>query len=223
MSFVTNMNSISFKSRINFVNRANYEQIPKGTYIQFEQLNKSIVDLSKKSQKPSSLDKIFHRLDVLKSRDFYTEDVRTCTAGGVIDTKTSESAGFHIYDNLYNSENIEEILENIFDRVKNPDRALLIGSKKLMCSRYSIPIFQKIYDGILKRVKNVTIFREHIFPFSESSLNYSLKNDTWTIQSMYRPFFNYKDFDIESIEELYKCFKEIIIANGDTLEFNAKI
>ena len=217
------MDSISFTSRINFVNRANYEQIPKGTYIQFERLNKSIVDLSKNVQRQAGLNKIFHRLDVIKSKDFYTEDVRTCTAGGVIDTQTGESAGFHIFDDLYNCEHVEEILENIFDRVKKPDRALLIGSKKLMCSRYSIPIFEKIYDGISKRIKNVTIFREHVFPLSESSLNYSLKNDTWTIQSMYRPFFSCKDFEIESKEDLYKCFKEIVIANGDTLEFNAKI
>ena len=217
-SFIFGMNEVTFKSRINFVNRIQYDKIEKDNYIKFLELNKKV------SQIPTLFKKepMCNRTDILKSQDFYTEGVRTCTAGGVINTKTGEAAGFHIFDNLYNDENVDEILENIFDKVKNPDRALLLGSKLLKCSIYSIPIFQKIYDGISKRIKNVTIFREHVFPFSESNLNYSLKDDTWTIQSMYRPFYTHKEFDVESMDDLYKCFKEIKIADGDTVEFNAK-
>ena len=166
-SFIFGMNGVTFKSRINFVNRIQYDKIEKNNYIKFLELNKKV------SQIPTLFKKepMRNRTDILKSQDFYTEGVRTCTAGGVINTKTAEAAGFHIFDNLYNDENVDEILENIFDRVKNPDRALLLGSKLLKCSIYSIPIFQKIYDGISKRIKNVTIFREHVFPFSESNLN----------------------------------------------------
>ena len=39
---------------------------------------------------------------------------------------------------------------------------------------------------------------------------------------MYRPFYTHKEFDVESMDDLYKCFKEIKIADGDTVEFNAK-
>ncbi len=108
---------------------------------------------------------------------------------------------------------------NIFKRVKNPDRAFLVGSKKLTCSIYSAPIFQKIYDGILKRVENVTIFREHTLPYSETNIHYSLNNDTWTIHSMFRPLCDYKEFDVASMDDLHKCFREVKIANGDTVEF----
>ena len=214
------MNNVSFKSRINFVNRVDYEKIKTGICIDYktqEELNK--INILKCIRKPFNSEKRTPRLDIVQSEDVFTEEVRTCTAGGVVDTKTGKCVGFHIYDGFYNNEMVDEILENIFDFIQNPDRALLIGSKKLKNSIYSVPIFQKIYDGISERIENVTIFREHVFPFSESNIHHSSKNDTWTIQSMYRPLFHYKDADIESKDDLYKCFKEIKIANGDVVEF----
>ncbi len=217
------MNDISFTSRINFVNTKTFDEcFRKGDYVDFR-ANHDLTALDMitvKAVEKMFGNKIKHpRLDVLKSDEFYTDTVRTCTAGGVVNTKTGEAAGFHIYDSLFNSEKVDDILENIFGRVENPDRALILGSKHLRTSVYSIPIFQKILDGIIKRVPNVTVFREHSLPFSESNMHYSLKNDTWTIQSMYRPLTDYKEFDISSKEELDKCFKKVKIADGDILSF----
>jgi hypothetical protein len=111
------------------------------------------------------------------------------------------------------------MLDAIFELVPNPDRALLLGSKKLKFSPYSIPIFDKILEGLSKRIKNITVFREHIFPYSESDLHYSLKDDTWTIRSMFRPLTDYKEYDILSKETLEKSFKEIKLADGDCIQF----
>lgn len=215
------MNDISFKSRINFVDAKTFDRFRRGDYIEFRADNNlSAFDLlmlkcSKDIRRP--------RIDVLKSDEFYTEAVRTCTAGGVIDTKTGEAAGFHIYDSLDNLENIDNILDNIYGNVKNPDRALILGSKDRRLSSYSIPIFQKIYEGIAKRVRNITIFKEYIFPFSESDLHYSLADDTWTIHTMFKGKNDMREHHILSEEDLDKCFKEFIIANGDTLEIDGKL
>ena len=220
------MNDISFTSRINFVNTKTFDNcFRKGAYVDFRADNEltALDMITVKAVERACGNKIKHpRLDVLKSDEFYTDTVRTCTAGGVIDTKSGKAAGFHIYDSLANSEKIDDILENIFGNVETPDRAVILGSKNLRSSIYSIPIFQKLLKGISERVPNLTVFKEHTLPFSESNMHYSLKNDTWTIQSMYRPLTDYKEFDVASQEDLNKCFKEIKLANGDIITFGEK-
>ena len=200
-------NNIAFTSRINFVNAKTFENFRCGTYIDFRKGSEIVTPT-------------FPRPDIYKTDEFFTDEIRTCTAGGVIDSKNGQCLGFHIYDNLTNEENVGNIIENIFKLIPNPDKALLLGSKKLACAKYSPTIFQKIYKGLSSGIKNITVFKEHIFPISESSLHYSLKNDTWTIHSMYRGFLNLKEQDLISESELQKCFKEIILSPDDTIHFD---
>lgn len=200
-------NNIAFTSRINFVNAKTFENFRCGTYIDFR---KGCEIVTPK----------FPRPDIYKTNEFYTEEVRTCTAGGVIDSKNGECLGFHIYDNLINEENADSIIENIFKLIPNPDKALLLGSKQLTCAKYSLPIFKKIYEGLSSRIKNITVFREHTLPISESNLHYSLKNDTWTVHSMYTELLNLKEHHILSENELQKCFKEVILSPDDTINFD---
>ena len=218
-------NNVSFTSRINFVDSKTFDRFMKGAYVDFRtdhglippnKINERIV--SKLTGKP-----IYKRSDVLEADEFYTDTVRTCTAGGIVDTKTGKAVGFHIYDSDANADKTDEILDNIFAYIPNPDRALVLGSKKLKGSVYSIPIFQKILEGIKKRVQNVSVFNEHIFPYSETDMHYSLKNDTWTIRSMYRPLMDYKEYEIESKDDLAKCFRDFKIADGDFITFDKDI
>ena len=205
--FYMNMDNIQFTSRINFVNEKTFDNFRKGIYVDFREPYKTEL-FGKKI-----------RTNIVKADEFYTDTVRTCTAGGIINHKTGDCTGFHIFDNYENSQRTNDILEEIFKRVKNPDRAFILGGKNLTVSEYSMPIFEKICNGIKKRVANVTIFKEHIFPYSETNMHYSAKEDTWTIQSMYRPLTDIKSFDILSKEDMVKCFKEIEIADGDVLSF----
>lgn len=219
------MSDVTFTSRINFVDRKAFENFRKGDYVDFRTNNEltALDMITLRAVEKLTGGKIKHpRLDVLKSDEFFTEEVRTCTAGGVVDTKSGKAVGFHIYDSLDNFNKIGDVLENIFGNVETPDRAVILGSKNLKSSIYSIPIFQKLLKGISERVPNLTVFKEHTLPFSESNMHYSLKNDTWTIQSMYRPLTDYKEFDVSSQEELNKCFKEIKLANGDIITFGEK-
>lgn len=216
---------ISFTSRINFVDSKSFEKFRHGAYVDFKKIYQptkhELWDYEFARAFGGEIKK-FPRFDVVKSDEFYTDEVRTCSAGGVIDFKTGQCAGFHFYDNLENSQQTDDMLDAIFKLVPNPDRALLLGSKKLKFSIYSISIFDKILEGLNKRIKNITVFREHIFPYSESDLHYSLKDDTWTIRSMFRPLTDYKEYDILSKETLEKSFKEIKLADGDCITFSDK-
>ncbi len=218
-------NNVSFTSRYNFVSARGFEKFRRGAYIDFRaDGDLSHLDLKKireaEREIGSKIDR--PRVDVVKADEFNTETVRTCTAGGVVDTENGEAAGFHAYDSLFNLEHVDDFLDNLFWRVKNPDRAFLIGSKELRGSMYSRPIFQKLYDGIAKRVPNVTVIREHVFPYSETDIHYAVKNDTWTIHSMYKPLTDYREYDVKSKEDLNKCFKEIKLANGDFITFEVE-
>ena len=225
--FIQNImtNNVSFTSRFNFVTAQEFDKFRRGAYIDFKaDGDLSFLDLKKIRELERELgSKIDHpRVDVVKADEFNTETVRTCTAGGVVDTKNGEAAGFHGYDSLFNLEHVDDFLDNLFWRVKNPDRAFLIGSKTLRGSVYSCPFFQKLYEGLKERVPNITVIREHVLPYSETDFHYGVKNDTWTIHSMYKPLTDYREYDIKSREELDKCFKEIRLANGDILTFGEK-
>lgn len=216
--FVMSMavDKISFTSRINFVNTKTFEKFRRGTYIDFRKdLN---FECSQNAKNPWFAKIV--RSDVVKADEFYTDEIRTCSAGGVIDSKTGQCAGFHFYDCAENSENTDNMLKIIFSLVPNPDRALILGSKKLRFSNYSIPVFEEILKGLKSKIDNVTIFREHIFPYSESDLHYNLKNDTWTIRSMFRyPTDLVHDHEVIDPQKLEQCFKEIKIAEGDSINF----
>lgn len=217
----------TFTSRINFVDSKTFDGFRRGAYVDFRKEGEfSTKKLSNMQKYKNKLEQMINlkkmnlsRTDVVAADEFYTEGVRTCTSGGVIDLKTGKCAGFHFYDSLDNIGKIDEMIANIFDRVPNPDRALILGGKNLKFSNYSLPIFEKIAEAIMSRIKNVTVFREHQYPFSETDMHYSLKNDSWTIYSMFRPVTEIKERYISSNEDLGKCFREIKIADGDDLDF----
>jgi len=212
------MNNISFTSRINFVDRKTFDNFRRGAFVDFRpQCVTEGFDINLDKSKGFVNDK----LCMVKADEFFTEGVRTCTAGGLVDSKSGVAIGFHYYDDLANLNSVDKFIKKIFSMVPNPDKALILGSKDLKFSTYSLPIFKKIQEAISSKVANISIFKEHIFPFSETHLHYSLKDDSWTINSMYRPLTDIQEFDVLSEDIMKKCFKEVSISNGDNLYFSA--
>ena len=207
--------NVSFTSRINFVDAKTFEKFRRGAYIDFR--TSSSIKNVQNGQKPWFAK--FESSDIVNADEFYTDEIRTCSAGGVIDLKTGNCAGFHFLDNLDNLIDIKHRINAVFRLVPNPDRALILGSKKLTCSKYSIQIFEEVLNALKSKIKDVTVFREHIFPYSETDFHYSLKNDTWTIHSMYRPLADIKIHPVDSKLKLDSCFREIEIADGDSIHF----
>ena len=192
-------NSISFTSKIRFVERHIYSIMDKKNFIDFAH------------SKPN----------ILKADEFYSEEIRTCTGGGLVNPY-HEAEGFHLWDDLTNKRKFPHLINSLFRFVKKPERGLLVGSKELEKSPYSIEQFDKFKKVFLERVKDVSIFQQHTFPCSETHYHYSLDSDTWTLCTRYKneKELNYKS--VRSLEALKKCFKYISIAKGDRLFIGRK-
>lgn len=192
-------NNISFTSTINIVDKYAFERIAKGKLIDFD-LNAA------------------HLEAIEKADEFHSFGIRTCSGGGISDINTGEAAGFHNFDSKINFERVEQFIDLLFKKVKNPTNALLIGGKELSNSPFSMEQFTKIKELLAKRVENLTVFEKHILPWSESDFHYSSNTDTWTIHSMFRPRTDFREYDILNVNTLRENFGNIKISPADKLQ-----
>ena len=124
-----NSNNLSFQSKIRFV--------PRRVFMDKEFL--PFVDCQKRTEP------LFKSM--IKDKDFYTLDVRTCTGGGLVDS--DGVLGFHIFDCQENIDRVGNALANIIDfRTRNNKSALLIGSKDIPSRRDSLPLFDRIREVV---------------------------------------------------------------------------
>ena len=191
--------SVSFTSKIRFVDRPVYKMLEKKNFIDF----------------------VHTKPNILKADEFYSEEIRTCTGGGLVNPH-KEAEGFHFLNDYTNKKNFPQLVNSLFRFVKSPERGLLVGGKEGDIFPYSLEQFEKFKKVFLERVKNVSLFQQHAFPYSETNYHYSLADDTWTLCSRYR---NEKELNfntVKSLEMLKKCFKKISIAEGDRLFIGKK-
>lgn len=197
-------NNISFTSNINFVSPRQFRKAVYkcGEYIPFENYHEG---------KFSSL-----------TQTFYTEDIRTCSAGGI---KSSDSAvGFHIKDSSTNYKNIKGIYKSFKERLSNKiiEGGLLIGSKELRSSPFSLRIFRALKNLISKDSKSLSVFETFTDNRSEAHIHYSFPKDTWTINVQIFDAEKEKYYSINNKEDLMKTFKNISISENDKLCIQGK-
>lgn len=195
------MDNLTFKSRINFVKDNSFQQLKKGNPVGFFPFKESF----------------------LKSDEFYTEAVRTCTAGGIIDSLNKKVVGFHFYDGEEVLKNLQIYLDKMFSLLEKPDKALLLGGKHLHDAKYSVEIYQKVKETLKSRLDNVTTFDIHKLPWSESDLHYSAIDDVWDIHTMWRPLTDYRERDLISQEDISNCFESMELSSDDIITFNEVI
>ena len=191
--------SVSFTSNIHFVDRIAYNKIKKKNSIGF-----------------------WHDVpNILKADEFYSEGIKTCTGGGIV-IPFKEAEGFHFWDDMTNKKKFPDIVNSLFRFVKNPQTALLVGSKKLDDSPYSIEQFERFKKVFTERIKNVSLFERHRYENAQTHYIYSLDNDTWTLFSEYQKGKNIRYNQVKSLKALKECFENISIADGDRLFINNK-
>ncbi len=203
--YVCNLNksmdkkSVSFTSNINFVDRLTYCHLPKKNKIGF-----------------------WHNVpNILKADQFYSEEIRTCTGGGLV-VPFKEAEGFHFWDDNTNKKNFLNIANSLFRFVKNPERGLLIGSKTGENYPYSIEQFERFKKIFFARVKNISLFERHRYANSQTHYHYSLDKDTWTLFSEYRKSEKGPYIQVKDLKTLRECFCGISIADGDKLFIRGK-
>lgn len=191
--------SVSFTSNICFVDRIAYNKIKKRNSIGF-----------------------WHTVpNILKADEFYSEGIKTCTGGGVV-IPFKEAEGFHFWDDMTNKKKFPDIVNSLFRFVKNPQRALLVGSKNLDDSPYSIEQFERFKKVFTERIKNVSLFERHRYENAQTHYIYSLNDDTWTLFSEYQKGKNIRYNQVKNLKALKECFENIFIADGDRLFINNK-
>lgn len=198
-------NNVSFKSRINFVNMKEFTKLIQGT---------PSIDFDKPTRK------------ILKASEFHTMGIRTCTGGGLTNTKSKKAVGFHLQDSEDNIYDFSKNISKMFDLIK-PERGLLIGSKKgrifdnTTFSKYQ---FTLLKNEFMQKVPNISYFQEHKHLYGQSHFHYSQKNDTWSIcgQWAFETPRQYIQKQIKNVEDLKNSYKKIEIAKGDQLFINGK-
>ena len=194
-----NNNSISFTSKIRFVDRPVYAMMEKSNLIGFR-----------------------HNVpNILKDKTFYSEEIRTCTGGGLVNP-FKEAEGFHFWDDLPNKKNFDILINRLFRFVKSPEHGLLVGGKDLKNSPFSMEQFLRFKKVFLERVKNVSFFQKHNYEYSETHFHYSLDTDTWTLCSSFLDSNPDRYRTVNKIADLRKCFDKISIAEGDKLFLGKK-
>ena len=194
-----NNTSISFTSKIRFISGSAYTMLQKRNYIDF----------------------IHNKPNILKADEFYSMNIRTCTGGGLVNPFV-EAEGFHFWDDMVNAKNFPQLINSLFRFVKEPKRGLLVGSKDLKGSPYSLTQFENFKKVFMDRVNNVSLFQKHKFTNSETHYNYSVFTDTWTLCTGYREGDDLKWKYIRKADDLLQVFEKVSIADGDRLFIGKK-
>lgn len=202
-------NKISFKSQIKFVSLADYRNIV------------NMRCLSNKNYIGTGIGyKFIGKVKTKKYLDeAFTREIRTCSAGGLVSPKRF-AVGFHFFHDNHTFRRLPDVFNNEIFRRFQPQRALLLGGKKLDKCPYSMKNFEKIKTLIMNKVENVSFFERHRHMDSESHLYYSLKDDTWIIATEYTT--KDKRKQVLSLKDLKAAFKKIQIAKGDRLFIDNK-
>ncbi len=143
-------------------------------------------------------------------RNFFTLNARTCTAGGFRNAN-GDAVGFHLLDCLENYEQAEVNCKKIYNAVENPISGIIVGSKKILGCKYSLPIFSKTEKFFAEKIKELSIFKQHTYEDGGTSFVYHSETDTWFI----RPQWGDTLECAKSIDDIKKFYKKIIIADGD--------
>ncbi len=194
-------NNISFTSKIQFV--------PWKTFTSKKPMQNEIL--------------YFHNTpNILKADEFYSLDIRTCTGGGLTKPSTAEAEGFHFWDDKTTQKKANDNVISLIRFVKNPERGLILGGKRLESNPLSVPLYYKFRNMIADRVKNLTEFSIHRYEDSQTHYRYDTKNDTWTICTEYRKTDKSPQRAVNSLGTLKKAFEKISIAPGDRLFIGEK-
>lgn len=198
---VQNCNSLNFKSNIHFVSSPNFDKQMFRSYF-YCSTKKTLMD------------------SMLKGGDIWTQSIRTCSGGGLVDNQGA--LGFHFFNSL---ETIQKVKEDLIPIVKKQNcktkSALLIGGKRI--TNDSVQLFSTVLDK-LKDVVKPSYFKIYKSIYAESDIGYDKHTDSWFINLTnpvdVRNIMARKE--VLTLNALKKSFEEIKIAPQDKLFINGK-
>ena len=158
---------------------------------------------------------------MLKGGDIWTQSIRTCSGGGLVDNQGA--LGFHFFNCEETIEKVKKDLISIIQKENYQTKsALLIGGKRL--TKNSIQLIYTVLDKI-KEVVNPSYFKIYKSIYAESDIGYDKQTDTWFI-NLTKPVDVKNPMvrkDVLTLDELKKSFEEIKIAPQDKLFVDGKM
>lgn len=202
--YLNNMkNNISFKSQIHIITSPKFKKIITDKSIYFCNYGKY--------------------KNIIKSNNFNTAGIKTCTGGILVNSDKTNAVGFHLWDAL-TLDDLMLNLKNIKNTIQSPINGVLIGSKKIINAKNSIPNFDKIYNDLLTICPNLSYFKTFTKEYGSADFKYISSKDTLYI--LLKDIVKKQGFDqvkeISNLSKLRTFFKEIYISPSDTLFINGK-
>lgn len=206
------VSGVRFSSHIRFVSGEVFQKLPT-------------VDAQLKKEFVGPPWKIHNRI---RSREKgYTREIECCNAGGIVNTE--QVMLFHLYPEErgmgFELARLQQALMNDIQELKRPQkpmRALLVGgdaddSRSLRYAQELEAIF-KAHD-----IPYSIIWGHRRYDQMESSVFYSVPEDTWSIQTTFqKPGSPYLS-SLQTPRYLRRGFSRIQIDPGDTVEVDGKI
>lgn len=196
--------NISFKSNIHIVPKQLFDQVVKG----------------------KNIDHLSDVLHIIQANQFYTLDVKTCTAGSFISKSGENPVGFHFFDTYINLNKARVLARSVLNQFdKKPNNGLILGSKKLPNTfkyrehQHSIEFFQQLKNTFFEYIDKISIFEGHQKIKSRTHYYYSKDEDTHYICAEYVNRKN-EAVSVTNYNQLKKFYKKIKIAQGDHLFIN---
>lgn len=188
-------NQVSFKSRIVFMNSDKFFKITK--------------DIRSTSKYPWTYK------EIVRSDRAYTNNVQTCTAGGIIvekPFKKREVVMFHLCppeEETPENSDFQAIVNSFLKMLgkDKPVQGFILGSKRSF--PYSLALFEKI-EGFFKEL-SIPYSKFKVQKFEDwSHIAYDGKQDTWFVNSS----------NVKASDGLHDVYGDVLISSKDTLELS---
>lgn len=184
----------SFKARIDVVTKDEFNKRKKGIRIDFGE----------------------SRFHMPVCDEFWTEEVRSCLAGGTYSDKGA--VGFHFFHDYDTNCFLDWATQKINDKVPRPKGGLIAGSKDLGgFSQYSVPNFNFVKEKLNNQSQNISVFEGIVPKFGQLNLAFSRPKETWTMCcEILVPQHDLK-LQVNTPDKFWEFFKSIRLAKTDEL------
>lgn len=203
---VRSIDNLNFKSHIKLVSPEDYNRIVKS--MEADKRYDNIIEYMIKPLIPFLCKEKAYYTNTLKGS---TEEIRSCTAGLVVDNAKEAPLFFHIYDDSSNIRNLD-----VIEPYMQGSNAILIGSRSKF--KKSRKLFKAI-EGLLDSKSIPMTVLEDFENMWECDVAYDSKKEEvyLCIKDILKP-----EIYVKTQEELLKAFKRVQISTKDTIEFIAE-
>ncbi len=153
----------------------------------------------------------------LLAKEAYTEQVRTCSAGGFVINQNGQRKVlmFHLDPNDIENLNLEQLQRELIQKIGDNkiERALLIGSKDIKTSKgyENSPLFFKFLERFIQKLNIPYSKLQGLSELDYANLSYDGNSDVWRVSTKFTSYLREDVFQ----QKTKKAFEQVLIDKGD--------